>query len=488
MNQPFIKQSLGSKKKAEGVAQRAQTSIPAYQHFLMTKGIKLGESLDNLPKTDKKSYISAYSLEQLIDPNYNNPYTIFCSSGTSAKERSYWLGTQAANRATPTHVRMLLESNFSINKKKTLAIMGGTLGGWNGADAMNWAFQSIAATVDYPFYSFSPGGNLEAILEIINKMQSLVEQIILYANCSKINLLYLKASQLNQELPVNKLRYLVAGERFPETVRESLQKKASVPDTEPFLFSIYGAADTGVIGVESKASIALRKILARNADLAHDLGFQRAIPNFFHASLLNTFFEIDEDCLCVTRWQAIPIIRYILEDKVILIDWKKIKEIILNSELTTSKDKHLLELLRKASDFLPNLIALGERHDKVLNLLGHKFSKAAIDQTLFCKELTSFLTGVWTAKIDNKDGINYMKLDLETHPNITLNPEINETIYHVIVDRFCLIKEDFKEGWQKFYSVTDKIPEKRIIRLNLLPYPSLSKEEEKQIKHKGIVT
>ncbi|MEA5575652.1 hypothetical protein [Anabaena sp. UHCC 0451] len=333
MNQPFTKKTLGSKKKAEAVAQRAQTSIPAYQYFLNKKGVNLGESLDNLPTTDKKSYISAYSLEQLLDPDYNGTYTIFCSTGTSGKGRSYWLGNQTDNRATPINLKMFLESNFSIHKKKTLVIMGGMLGGWNGGDSMNWAFQSIAATVDYPFYSFSPGANLEAILEIIEKMQSLVEQIILYTNCSRISFLHLKANQLNQYLPLDKLRYLVAGEGFPETVRDTLQKKANLTDTDPFLFSIYGSADTGGIGVESLATIALRKLLARNKNLANELGFKTAIPTFFHASLSNTFLETYEGSLCVTRWQGIPIIRYILDDYVILIDWKEIKSIILNSDL-----------------------------------------------------------------------------------------------------------------------------------------------------------
>jgi hypothetical protein len=225
MNQPFATKTLGSKKKAEAVAQRAQISIPVYQYFLTKKGVKLGESLDNLPTTDKKSYISVYSLEQLLDPDYNGTYTIFCSAGTSGKGRS----------------------------------------------------------------------------------------------------------------------------------------------------------------------------------------------------------------------------------------------------------------------LLPNLVALVERGDKLLNLCGHRFSKSVIDEALACEKLVAYLTRIWTAKIDFHNGHPYMKIDLETHSNIFVTPEIAEEIYYIIIHQFCLIKGDFKQGWETVYSVTDNIPDERIIRLNFLPYPTLSQKEEKNIKHQGII-
>ncbi|MEA5575651.1 hypothetical protein [Anabaena sp. UHCC 0451] len=137
---------------------------------------------------------------------------------------------------------------------------------------------------------------------------------------------------------------------------------------------------------------------------------------------------------------------------------------------------------------MPNLVALVERGDKFLNLCGHRFSKSEIDEALVCEKLVSYLTGIWTAKIDSHNDHTWMKIDLETHSNIFVTPEIAEEIYHIIVQQFCILKGDFKQGWETVYSVTDNIPDKRIIRLNFLPYPSLSEKEEKNIKHQGIVT
>ena len=54
------------------------------------------------------------------------------------------------------------------------------------------------------------------------RLNSLVDQIVLFMVPSAIAHLHLKASQLKQSLPFDKLRYVVTGEPFPESLSASV--------------------------------------------------------------------------------------------------------------------------------------------------------------------------------------------------------------------------------------------------------------------------
>ncbi|MGH8000056.1 MAG: hypothetical protein ACREPR_11640, partial [Brasilonema sp.] len=374
MNKAFVKNFLGSKQVASEVAQRAQRSVPAYKQFLEKQGFKVGDLFEHLPESDKESYVLAYSWKELLADDYEECFSIVRSSGSSG-QTFYWPQMKSTSRSLPTTLRIFLEDAFAVHQKQTLAIMGFNLGSWMGGDAMSWTLKSMAVDITYPFYVFSPGNNLDEIIEMICKMSPFVDQIIVFLVPSAIAYLHLKASQLKQSLPLDKLKYMVTGEPFPESLRASLQKRAGVEDDTPFLFSLYGSADTGTLGVESQATVALRKLLYRNNALATELGIESPIPHFFHFLATDTFLETVDGHLCVTRWQGIPLVRYILYDRVSLYSWKELKQAILNSKHLDSGNEALLEILSSSSEQLLDLLAVTGRADKCVILGGSNFTE-----------------------------------------------------------------------------------------------------------------
>ena len=275
MNSTFLKNSLGSKETAEKVAWRVQQVVPAYKRFLEKHGLKLGEPFERLRQSDKESYALAYPFEELLADDYEETLTIFRSSGSSGNP-FYWPQLKSASRSAPAVLRAFLESAFAVHQKKTLAIVGLNLGGWIGGESFSWILKNMAIDTAYPFYVFSPGSHHEEIIEMVCKMNPFVDQIVLFLVPSAIAHFHLKASQLKQSLPFEKLRYIVTGEPFPESLRASLQSSAGLEQDTPFMFSVYGSADTGSLGVESLATVALRKLLYRNNALASSLGIVTA--------------------------------------------------------------------------------------------------------------------------------------------------------------------------------------------------------------------
>ena len=394
---------------------------------------------------------------------------------------------KSGNGSSPKAFKNFLEGTFAIHQKKTLAIVGYSLGSWVGGDALSWNLKNIAVDSTYPFFVFSPGNNLDEIIEIISTMESLVEQIIVFIVPSAIPYFHLKASDLKISLPLEKIRYMVGAEPFPESLRTSLQNRAGLGDEVSFMYSIYGSADTDTLGVESQATVTLRKLLYRNNNLAAKLGFESPIPHFFNFVSRDTFLENIDGHLCVTRWQGIPLVRYIIYDKVSLHSWKELRQAVLNSEHLDSENKILIEILSKTSDQLPDLIAVTGRADKCIILGGPNFTEYMLDAVVKCEELDDILTGLYRAKVIYEEDRQYLAFDLEIRQNVSPDREVIDRVYYSFMQSLGKLQPIFLSYWQNIYSAWDNEPEKRILKLNFITFPGLSELAKTSIKQRGII-
>ncbi|MBL1211678.1 hypothetical protein, partial [Geminocystis sp. GBBB08] len=224
---------LGSAQKALKLSQQGYETISAYKNFLESQNITSIDCFENLPITDKQNYILKYSLQDLIPQNRKKGYRIGKSSGSSGKI-TYWLQYPEAVKNDGLKLRMFLESNFQIHQKPTLAIMTLNSEAWAASENFDLALKTLSIDINYTFYTFSPSVKLESIIDLINYMNSDVEQIILFIVPSLIFHLLKIAKYLGYDLPVHKLRYIVTGESFPENFRINFQNQAQVSAEKPF--------------------------------------------------------------------------------------------------------------------------------------------------------------------------------------------------------------------------------------------------------------
>ena len=155
MKKVLMTNFLGSKQLAEEVAQRAQKVVPAYKRFLEDKGLKPGEPFERLPQSDKESYALAYPFEELLADDYEEMLAIYSSSGSSGNP-FYWPTLKSNRRSVTAGTRSLLEDWFAIDRKKTLAIVGLSLGSWRGGESISWALKTMA--LDTPYSSITVYG------------------------------------------------------------------------------------------------------------------------------------------------------------------------------------------------------------------------------------------------------------------------------------------------------------------------------------------
>jgi phenylacetate-CoA ligase len=484
-DQSVILGHLGSKDSAARLLERAQACVPAYQRFLQSRDCLSPKVFEDRPLTDKQNYLLAYEYNDLLADEYENTFAIFASSGSSG-HTFYWPQLKAMHQAAVPALRGFLERAFDISRRKTLAIVGLALGSWIGGEHVSWALKSIAVASPYPFAVFSPGNRHDEIIRMARQAERFVDQILLFVCPSAIAHLNLRAEASGTPLPLDKLRYVVLGEPFPESVRASLTARAGLDRWSALMLSIYGSADTGVLGAESPASVAVRRLLAENEGLRASLDIRPAVPHLFHCAAPDAYLESVGGELCITRWQGIPLLRYNLHDDVLLWRWPALRDAILRSPHLRPLEADLQQVVTAAGDELPDLLAVYGRSDRTVILCGTNLTETMIDQAVRSHALESFLTGVYTARLRYEGDRQRLEFDLEFRAGVPLDADKIDHVYSVLVEQLGRVQPEFCDDWQNVYRIWDSDPDKRILRLNCVAWPSLSQRAETQIKQRGL--
>jgi len=473
---------------ARRIALRAAQQVPGYARYLAQHRVSPDAEFGRLPLTDKASYIKQCPWQELVGEDLRQTFHIFSSSGTSGRA-FYWPQLRSSHGASEARLRQFLESTFAIHERPTLVIVGLALGSWIGGDLFSWLLKSVSINTPYPFAVFSPGNKHDEIIAMLRSASPIVEQFILACCPSAIGHLILRAEQAGTPLPLEKMRYIVIGESFPEVSRTALETRANVPPGEALMLSIYGSADTGVVGFESPGSITLRKLAHAEPAIAEELELGRVIPHFFHQADPETYLETVDGELCVTKWQGIPLVRYNLHDSARLYDWPMIA-----SRFSPWAQRHpmlapvLQQLSRLVALPLPGLVAITGRADSCLILCGTNITEAMFDEAVRCQELAHALTGVFQARLLLENGRQRLGLRLEYRAEQGTPEQVVESIYPSLIHVLGRVQPEFKDDWASIYRTWDSDPERRILKLELVPWPEMSRGLESKIKQRGIVS
>lgn len=355
-----------------------------------------------------------------------------------------------------------------------MAIVAAALGSWIGGDYLSWILKSIAIKARYPFCVFAPGKQPDEIVEAITSNTLGVEQFILFLCPSDIPHLYFGAEAIGKVIPSVQLRYVVTAEPVPESVRMSLQEKAGVPQSQSFMLSIYGSTDTGVLGVESAGSVAIRKLLTLNDRLAGQFGFASPIPHLFHSFAPDVYLEVIERELCVTKWQGIPIVRYNLRDCVSLYRWHAVRRAIVESKVISPEQEPYREVVRTTSRFYGDLIAVHGRTDRCIILGGSNLTEPILDEAVRSPSLQHILTGQYRAQVVYRGDQQFLELQLEQKPGVAVDSAAAQFVYCALIEKLGQLQPEFERDWETVYQHRNMDPDRRVIQIKWHEWPAIS--------------
>jgi phenylacetate-CoA ligase len=485
MRNTSLREAIGSREFAGNVARRARAQAVAYQKFLEERGVPAEALFENLPLTDKATYLKVSVFEELVGDDFADTFTVFSSSGSSG-HAFYWPQIKASHRTSAARFGQFLESACGVHQRRTLVIVGLALGSWIGGDFFSWLLKSVAINAPYPLAVFSPGNKHEEIIAMLHSAEGFVDQFILVCCPSAIGHLILRAEGNDRPLPLGKMRYLVIGEAFPEMLREGLEKNAPAGDS--LMFSVYGSADTGLLGFESPASVILRKICLADPLVAEDLGLGRVIPHFFHHADPGAYVETVGGELCVTKWQGIPLVRYNLHDSAHLYDWSHIVRLLPSwAQRNPALAPDVARLGQcQGLESLPGILAISGRADSCLILCGTNLTEAMLDEAVRSAECAGILTGLYRAHLLMENGRQRLGMTLEYRPEHGTPEEVIEIVYPRLIRALGRVQPEFHDDWTSIYHTWDGDPAKRILKLDLVPWPEMSRTLEHGIKSRGI--
>jgi phenylacetate-CoA ligase len=484
MPRDVARQSLGWVQTANSVSTRARERVPAYRRFLEARGVPEDAPFSELPITDKASYLIPAPYADLLADDSHETFTIHRSSGAFGSSFR-WPQLKADYRWSARRLRAFLESTFRIHERRTVAVVALSLGSWVGGDHYSWCLKNVALEAPYPFAVFSPGNRHEEVLEFLRQPQPAVEQFLVVICPSLLGYLLLLAESTGRPLPLHQMRYLAIGEAFPEALRESLRQRAGLGGCEPFMFSLYGSADTGALGVESPASVALRQLLADVPDLAAELGLGPVVPHFFHNTATDAYYETVDGELCVTRWQGIPLVRYNLHDSAKLLSWEPVRQALIATRPRDPRHAEWMNLLHDAQA-MPDLVALSGRADSCLVLGGTKLTEAMLDEAVRCPELSDLVTGTYRASLIVEQERPILAMDLQFRQGVLPDAAALHRAYHGLIQALGRVQPEFASDWQNLYRNWDDDPSRRVLRLRGLAWPALSEDAGERIKQRSL--
>lgn len=482
-----FKKSLGNKQIAEDIMKRAFAEIPAYKEFLANNGIGyLPKTLEGALPPSKESYILPSNRFEILA---GEDQRVFYHRSSSLNNNVYWPQPKITEEQILLF-KQYLEQNYHINSVKSMCIIGTYLGSWVGGQGISYGLEMLSNIIDYPFSIFAPGNDVEEIINFILRYHCNAQQIIIFL-CPSFIAYILDAVEdmgVHAKFPFHKLRFFAIGEPFTECFRSHLDAICGVSAVGSSLFSVYGSADTDIIGAESLASIAIRKLIYQDPYLARQMGFSNISPLFFHFLAKDTYIEAINEELCITKWQGIPLVRYNLRDRVKLYSWKELRSFILSyGELKSQLSNPLYQVIEKAGENLPDIIALFGRSDSSLKLQDTFITEEILDHIIHSNPLSKFLTGHYKASVEyDEHDHQYLKLLIEVKPTIESSSELTKFFYSRIIEALCELQHEFRTDYEEIYKKFDNNPTRQILRLEVCKWPLLSQELTKKTKRRGI--
>jgi phenylacetate-CoA ligase len=484
----------GSEAAARDVIGRFYRGAPAYRRLIDASLQRLGKSgvhdlgWDELPILTKDGFYASNPWREYVPrESYGDIYAIIRSSGATSPDGTsrgfFWPQLRSHDTALAPLLQARLIETFRLGERKTLVIIGLSLGSWAGGEQFSLTFKALALRNGFPLVVFSPGNQHAEILEMIGAIHDEVDHILIALCPSAIFYLEQLAKRTEQILPLEKISFLVTGEPFPEELRLDLARRARHPGAEPTMLSVYGSADTGILGAESFPLIGIRQFLHARPEVAQQLGFASAsIPNLYHVQRDETFYEVVDGELVITRWQGIPLARYNLKDRVQLHSWPVLCRALAVAD--TGKASFWNDL---ADQPYPDVLSVAGRAQGCLFLCGSNVFESMIEEVFLQSALRDLSTGaycVWT-ELDAGRQVLCWQVELKEGRAEPDESEVQH-LHEGLVQLLGRQQPEFAADYETFYRPFEPSG-LRILRFLFTPSPRLSQWQLKKIKRRIIL-
>lgn len=299
--------------------QHTAATVPAYRKLLRDNGI-VPESIttfddfQRLPLLDKASYHERYPLPELCrDGNLAGCDMIAVSSGSSGRPTIWPRGIEDELHVARRFEQVLVDG-FHADERSTLAVVCFPLGTWVGGLFTQACVRHLAAK-GCPITVVAPGNNKAEILRVLPELAPHFEQVVLLGYPPFVKDVVDTGLAAGVDWAAYRIKLVLAGEVFSEQWRDLVSRRAGIADPAADVASLYGTADSGVLGNETALSASIRRFFADHPDRAREVFGDSRLPTLVQYDPASRFFEVHDGTLVFTAVGGIPLIRYRIADE-----------------------------------------------------------------------------------------------------------------------------------------------------------------------------
>jgi phenylacetate-CoA ligase len=172
----------------------------------------------------------------------------------------------------------------------------------------------LLAAKGYPLTLVTPGNVKAEILRSVRSLGDAFEQVILFGYPPFLKDVIDSGAAEGLDWQHYQLGLVTAGEVFSEEWRTLVCRRAGIADPLRTA-SLYGTADGGVLANETPLSVAIRRHLAGEPELARALFGEARLPTLCQYDPAHRFFECEDGALLFSGDGGVPLVRYDILDR-----------------------------------------------------------------------------------------------------------------------------------------------------------------------------
>lgn len=449
--------------------QQMSQRVPAYKDFLNKHGIdsqtiQTIDDLKKVPTIDKNNYLRAYPREQLCwDGDFKSQrWTISTTSGSTG-EPYYFPRSELQDTYYAIAAELYLLSNFSIDKKSTLYIIGFPMGAWIGGLFTYQAIRELAHRGKYPLSIITPGINKLEILKAVKNLGDDFDQIIIGSYAPFLKDILDDGEEMGIDWKKYNLGFIFSAEGFSETFRDYVVKKTGLKNVYKDTLNHYGTVDLGTMSHETPLSILLRRRALEDKQLYADMfNHSTKLPTLTQYNPELFYFESEDNNLICSSFSGLPLCRYDLKDHGGIISFDQMQELFAKHNL--SFDKEIEKAAIADTVWKLPFVYVYERNDFSVSFFAFQIYPETIRHALQEKSLEQYLTGKFTMLVNYDDNHNQvLEINVECKRAVEHSGALKQSISDEIVKRLLAENSEYRKTAEEY-------PERVIPEIVLWPY------------------
>ncbi len=303
---------------AVALSRNVATAVPAYRAFLKEQGvdpaaIRTVEDFPRLPIITKQNYLQQYPLADLCRGGRLEDCDMIAVSSGSTGQPTFWPRSFSDELQIARRFEQVFVDSFEADVRRTLAVVCFALGTWVGGIYSAHCCR-VLASKGYPITVVTPGNNKEEIFRVVRELGPAFEQVVLLGYPPFLKDVVDSGRARGVDWPRYHIKMVMAGEVFSEEWRTLIGERVGSADPCHDSAALYGTADAGVLGNETPLSIAIRRFLADQPEVARRLFGESRLPTLVQYDPMSRYFEVVDGQLLFTGDNGVPLVRYSILD------------------------------------------------------------------------------------------------------------------------------------------------------------------------------